>query len=115
MNWEMALQQEGARWRAASSAGDPDVERLLRGTMARLGCSGLGAEEALALLGHLLEPLCGRSGAASAMETAARRCGGVSRRTWPRFVTSLSELIGSFCGVAAGELVGQAGHSLEVA
>jgi hypothetical protein len=115
MNWEMALQQEGARWRAASSAGAQDVERLLRGTMARLGGSGLRAEEALALLGHLLEPLCGSSGAASAMATAARQCGGVSRRTWPRFVTSLSELIGSFCGLAAGQLVGQAGHSLEVA
>jgi hypothetical protein len=49
------------------------------------------------------------------MATAARQCGGVSRRTWPRFVTSLSELIGSFCGLAAGQLVGQAGHSLEVA
>jgi hypothetical protein len=27
----------------------------------------------------------------------------------------LSELIGSFCGLAAGQLVGQAGRSLEVA
>lgn len=115
MNWETALQQEGARWRAASSANPEDVERMLRGTMARLEYSGLRAEEALALLGHLLEPLCGRSAAESAMATASRKSGGVSGRTWQRFVAALSDLIGSFCGVAAGRLIGQAGLSLEVA
>ncbi len=115
MNWEMALQQEGARWRAASSPGSADVDRMLRGTMQRLERSGLRTEEALALLGHLLEPLCGRSAAESAMAAASRRCGGVTGRTWRAFVASLSELIGSFCGMAAGRLIGQAGLSLEVA
>lgn len=115
MNWELALQQEGARWRAASSPGSRDVEKLLRGTMERLERNGLRAEEALALLGHLLEPLCGRCAAESAMATASRQCGGVTSRTWRAFVVSLSELIGSFCGMAAGRLIGQAGLSLEIA
>lgn len=115
MNWEEVLRQEGERWRAASAVGAGDIERLLRGTMARLGGSGLRPEEAQALLGHLLEPLCGPGAAAAAMATAARRCGGVSGRTWRRFVAVLSELVGSFCGLAAGELIGQAGLSLEVA
>ena len=115
MTWETALQREGARWRTAASGGAPDIERMLRGTMERLERRGLRADEALALLSHLLEPLCGRHAAESAMATASRQCGGVSGRTWCHFVSSLSELVGSFCGMAAGRLIGQAGLSLEVA
>jgi hypothetical protein len=115
MNWETALQREGARWRAAASNGSPDIDRMLSATMSRLEREGLQPDEALALLSHLLEPLCGRAAAESAMAMASRECGGVTGRTWRAFVASLSKLIGSFCGMAAGRLIGQAGLSLEVA
>jgi hypothetical protein len=114
MSWERTLTLEGIRWREAAMSG-LDADRLLRGTMRRLERDGLTASEALALLGHLLEPLCGRGAAESAVATAARRCGGVSGQNWTLFVGCLSELVGSFCGIAAGRLVDQAGMALEVA
>ena len=114
MNWDHALADEGARWRQAAIR-QVDTERLLQGTMRRLERDGLTATEALALMGHLLEPLCGKQAAQSTMTAASRRCGGLSARNWHSFVACLSELISSFCGAAAGRLVDQAGLSLELA
>ena len=114
MNWDHAFAQEGARWREAALR-QVDTERLLRGTMRRLQRDGLSPTEALALMAHLLEPLCGKHAAQSTMTAASRRCGGLSARNWRTFVVCLSELISSFCGAAAGRLVDQAGLSLELA
>ncbi len=114
MNWDHALAQEGSRWREAALR-QVDTERLLRGTMRRLERDGLTPTEAMALMSHLLEPLCGKGAAESTMTAASRRCGGLSARNWRTFVACLSELISSFCGAAAGRLVDQAGLSLELA
>lgn len=114
MTWDETLAQEGSRWRKAASS-QVDTERLLRGTMRRLERDGLSPSEALALLAHLLEPLCGKRAAHSTITAASRRCGGLSARNWRSFVACLSELISSFCGAAAGRLVHQAGLSLELA
>lgn len=116
--WQRMLAAEAAESRALLRAADQRVQRL---TARILACIHEPAEErsttdqefiadALETLRAILIPICGLKAVETTMQVAAERssAAGLNRvgtPNWREFVSSLSSIVASYCGVTPGRLV----------
>ena len=124
--WRELMMEEGWRLRDSVQYTGPQIDLLLARTLERIRAmaatpvsSTWSALEAMILLRSLMTPICGAGAARATMDLALERSNfgpgeRVNHQNWRRFVSNLSDVFASICGVEAGCLIDRAGLSLSI-
>lgn len=120
--WEQKVEEEARSLVLHVERHPYDLDRMSTEMMCRirldsppaLAARGMVFAEAVRLLQSVLDPLCGKGAAASAVRMAAERTGGwldrrLSSERWPVFVRNLGEGVGAVYGVPAQLLIERVG------